>query len=129
MTRQNVSSGGPFEDIVGYSRAVRVGNVIAVSGTTAALPDGTVFGGDDAYLQATRCFAVIAKALEEAGASMRDVIRTRMFVTDISRWEEFAKAHAEAFRDIRPAATMVQVSALITPGMLIEVEAEAVLEL
>lgn len=129
MTRQNISSGGPFEDVVGYSRAVRIGNVVAVSGTTAVLPDGTVFGGDDAYLQATRCFAVIAKALEEAGASMRDVIRTRMFVTDISRWEEFAKAHGEAFREIKPAATMVEVSALITPGMLIEVEAEAVLEL
>jgi enamine deaminase RidA (YjgF/YER057c/UK114 family) len=129
MSRQNVTSGGPFEDIVGYSRAVRIGNAIAVSGTTAVLPDGTVFGGDDAYLQASRCFSVMAKALEEAGASMRDVIRTRMFVTDISRWEEFAKAHAEAFRDIRPAATMVQVSALITPGMLIEIEADAVVEL
>ncbi|HKS92681.1 MAG TPA: RidA family protein [Tepidiformaceae bacterium] len=128
MTRQNISSGGPFEDVVGYSRAVRVGNTIAVSGSTAVLPDGTIFGGDDAYLQASRCFSVIAKALEEAGATMRDVIRTRMFVTDIGRWEQFAKAHAEAFRDIRPAATMVQVSALITPGMLIEVEADAVVE-
>ena len=128
MTRQNISSGGPFEDVVGYSRAVRVGNTIAVSGSTAVLPDGTIFGGDDAYLQASRCFSVIAKALEEAGATMRDVIRTRMFVTDIGRWKEFANAHAEAFRDIRPAATMVQVSALITPGMLIEVEADAVVE-
>lgn len=128
MSRLSVSSGGPFEDVVGYSRAVRVGNTIAVSGTTAVLPDGTIFGGDDAYLQASRCFSVMAKALEEAGATMRDVVRTRMFVTDIARWEEFAKAHAEVFHDIKPAATMVQVSALITPGMLIEVEADAVVE-
>jgi enamine deaminase RidA (YjgF/YER057c/UK114 family) len=128
MSRQNISSGGPFEDVVGYSRAVRIGNTIAVSGTTAALPDGTIFGGDDAYLQASRCFSVIAKALEEAGASMHDVIRTRMFVTDIRRWEEFARAHAEAFRDVKPAATMVQVAALIDPAMLIEVEADAIIE-
>jgi enamine deaminase RidA (YjgF/YER057c/UK114 family) len=128
MTRRNISSGGPFEDVVGYSRAVRIGNTIAVAGTTAALPDGTVFGGDDAYLQASRCFSIVAKALEEAGASMRDIIRTRMFVTDISRWEEFARAHAEAFRDIKPAATMVQVAALIDPAMLIEVEVDAVVE-
>lgn len=128
MTRREISSGGPFEDIVGYVRAVRVGNTIAVSGTTAALPDGTVFGGDDIYLQATRCFAVIAKALEEAGASLRDVIRTRMFVTDITRWEEVARAHAEAFRTVRPAATMVQVAALIDPAMLIEIEVDAVAE-
>lgn len=126
MSRRNISSGGPFEDIVGYSRAVRIGDTVAVSGTTAALPDGTIFGGDDAYLQATRCFSVIAKALEEAGASLRDVIRTRMFVTDITRWREFARAHAEAFRDTKPAATMVQVAALIDPAMLIEVEVDAV---
>jgi len=126
--RQLVSSGGPWEEVVGYSRAVRVGNHISVSGTTAAEPDGTVFGGNDGYLQARRCFEIIARALAEAGASMADVVRTRMFVTDISRWEEFSRAHAEFFRDVRPAATMVQVSGLMTPEMLIEIEVDAVVQ-
>ena len=127
MSRKNVSSGGPWEAVVGYSRAVRVGNFVAVAGTTSAEPDGTVYGGDDAYLQARRCFEIVEKALEEAGATLGDVVRTRMFVTDIGRWEEFAKAHAEFFGEVRPAATMVEVRRLMSPGMLIEVEADAVI--
>ncbi|MCC7363970.1 MAG: RidA family protein [Dehalococcoidia bacterium] len=125
--RYNISSGGPWEDVVGYSRAVRIGNVVAVAGTTAAQPDGTVFGGDDAYLQARRCWETVERALAEAGATLGDVIRTRMFVTDIARWEEFGRAHGEFFRDIKPAATMVEVRRLIDPTMLIEVEADAII--
>lgn len=125
--RQLISSGGPWESVVGYSRAVRVGSHVYVAGTTAANPDGTIHGGDDAYEQARRCFEIIDKALAEAGATMADVVRTRMFVTDISRWEEFGRAHGECFRDVRPAATMIQVSALIDPAMLVEIEVEAVI--
>ena len=128
MTRRLISSGGPWEDVVGYSRAVRVGNHVSVAGTTSAEPDGAIYGGDDGYLQAKRCFEIIERALIEAGAAMRHVVRTRMFVTDIRRWEEFSKAHGEFFRDVKPAATMVQVSALMAPGMLIEVEADAVID-
>lgn len=128
MTRQLISSGGPFEDIVGYSRAVRTGNHVYVSGTTAAQPDGTVFGGNDAYAQAKCCFEVIEKALSEAGATLEHVVRTRMFVTDISRWEDIAKAHHEFFKWTKPAATMVQVAALIDPRMLIEIEVDAVID-
>ena len=128
MARKLVSSGGPWEEVVGYSRAVRVGHHVMVSGTTAAEPDGTVFGGDDAYLQAKRCFEIISKALEEAGATMNDVVRTRMFVTDITRWEDFSRAHGEWFRDAKPAATMVEVQALMTPSMLIEVEVDAIVD-
>ena len=126
MTRQNISSGGPWEDIVGYSRAVRAGDLVFVAGTTAAQPNGTVFGGDDAYLQARRCFEIIERALAEAGASMSDVVRTRMFVTDISHWEEIGRAHGEFFREVKPVATMVEVSRLLTPEMLVEIEVEAV---
>ncbi len=128
MTRRLISSGGPWEDVVGYSRAVRVGNHVSVAGTTSAEPDGAIYGGDDGYLQAKRCFEIIERALIEAGAAMRHVVRTRMFVTDIRRWEEFSKAHGEFFRDVKPAATMVQVSALMAPGMLIEVEVDAVVD-
>ncbi|MEX0784185.1 MAG: RidA family protein [Dehalococcoidia bacterium] len=128
MTRKLVSSGGPWEEVVGYSRAVRVANHVMVSGTTAAQPDGTIYGGDDAYLQAKRCFEIIETALVEAGASMKDVVRTRMFVTDISRWEDFSRAHGEWFRETRPAATMVEVQALMTPAMLIEVEVDAIVD-
>ena len=128
MTRRLISSGGPWEDVVGYSRAVRVGNHVSVAGTTSAEPDGAIYGGDDGYLQAKRCFEIIERALIEAGAAMRHVVRTRMFVTDIRRWEEFSKAHGEVFRDVKPAATMVQVSALMAPGMLIEVEVDAVVD-
>ena len=125
--RQNISSGGPWEGVVGYSRAVRVGNIVSVAGTTSANADGTIHGVGDGYAQARRCFEVIERALNEAGATMADVVRTRMFVTDISLWEEFGRAHGEFFREIRPAATMVQVSALMTPEMLVEIEVDAVL--
>ena len=125
--RQNISSGGPWEDVIGYSRAVRVGNIVAVSGTTAAEPNGAIFGGDNGYLQARRCLESIAHSLEEAGARVEHVVRTRMFVTDISRWEEFGRAHGEFFGQVKPAATMVQVARLIDPAMLIEIEADAVI--
>jgi enamine deaminase RidA (YjgF/YER057c/UK114 family) len=127
MDRRRVSSGGPWEAVVGYSRAVRAGNHIFVAGTTATEPDGSVYGAGDAYLQARRCFEIIEQALKEAGATLADVVRTRMFVTDISRWEEFGRAHGEFFADIHPAATMVQVAALIDPALLIEIEVDAVL--
>lgn len=128
MARQIVSSGGPWEEVVGYSRAVRVGNHVMVSGTTAAEPDGTIYGGDDAYLQTKRCFEIIEKALADAGATMKDVVRTRMFVTDITRWEDFSRAHGECFREVKPAATMVEVRRLMTPAMLIEVEVDAIVD-
>jgi enamine deaminase RidA (YjgF/YER057c/UK114 family) len=127
VSRQRISSGAPWEPIVGYSRAIRTGNHVFVSGTAAAGPGGEVVGGNDAYLQARRCLEIITAALAEAGAEPRHVVRTRMFVTDISRWEEFGRAHGEVFGEVRPATTMVEVSALISPGMLIEIEADAVI--
>ena len=123
--RQLISSGVPFESIVGYSRAVRVGPHVWVAGTTATDAQGRVVGAGDAYAQAKYVLDKIERALKEAGASFDDVVRTRTFVTDISRWEEIGRAHGEAFRHVRPAATMVEVRALITPELMVEIEVDA----
>lgn len=123
--RKNISSGAPWEDIVGYSRAVRVGNTVEVSGT-APVKDGQV-SGETAYEQTKVCLEIIEEALKKAGATLNDVVRTRMFVTDISKWEEIGKAHGEFFSSIKPATAMLEVSQLIDPKMLIEIEATAVI--
>ncbi len=124
MTRTKVFTGSPWEPTVGYCRAIRVGNRIEVAGTTA-MRDGEVVGEGNAYEQARYVLEIIEKALLELGATMSDVIRTRMFVTDISLWEEFGRAHGEFFREVQPVATMVEVQALIDPRLMIEIEVEA----
>ena len=123
--RQNISSGAKWEDIVGYSRAVRVGGRIYLTGTTAIDEKGELIGAGDPYRQTVQIIRNIERALKQAGATLENVVRTRMFVTDIQRWEEYGRAHREFFGDIRPCATMVEVRALIDPRLLIEIEAEA----
>jgi len=123
--RQNISSGAKWEDIVGYSRAVRVGSRVYLTGTTAIDEQGRIVGVDDGYAQTVQAIRNIERALKQAGATLANVVRTRMFVTNIGRWEEYGRAHREFFGNIRPCATMVEVSALIDPEMLIEIEVEA----
>ncbi len=127
-SRINYSSGSKWEEIVGYSRAVKVGNVIEVTGTVASDENGVVVGEGDAYLQTKFIYQKIEAVLLRAGAEMKDVVRVRMFVTDISRWQEYGKAHSQFFKDIKPCNTMVEVSALIEPQYMIEIEATAIIE-
>lgn len=127
MNRKRISTGSPWEPVVGYSRAIRAGNMIFVAGTAAMGPGGVV-GPDDPYAQTRHILKVIGDALQEAGGSLSDVVRTRIYVTDISRWEEVGRAHGEVFADILPATTMVQVAKLISPDLLVEIEADAVLD-
>ncbi|TMC24426.1 MAG: RidA family protein [Chloroflexi bacterium] len=128
MLRQNFSSGAPWESVAGYSRAVRVGNIILVAGTTAIDEQGKLVGRGDAYAQTRQIIQIIERTLQKAGASLQHVVRTRMYVVKIDQWEQISRAHSEFFGAIRPAATMVQVSRLIDPEMLVEMEVEAIVD-
>ena len=128
MARTNVSGNSPYEDLVGFSRAVRVGNAVHVSGTVSTADDGSVVGAGDAYAQTVQTLLNIEAALRNAGATLGDVVRTRIYVTDIADWKAVARAHRDFFSGVRPAATMVEVSRLIDPAMLVEIEAEALIE-
>ena len=127
MKRQLISSGSPYEKPIGFSRAVRVGNVISVAGTGPIAPDGTTACPGDAYGQARRCLDIIKEAIEAAGARLDDVVRTRLLLTDVSNWEEVGRAHGEFFADIRPASTLVEISRLVQPDWLVEIEADCVI--
>ena len=127
VDRKRVSSVSPYEDVIGFSRAVRVGDLVFVSGTVAWGPDGKLVGAGDVYAQAKQTLANIEGYLREAGASLKDVVRTRIYLTDIGRWQEVARAHREAFGDVRPASSLLEISRLAEPEMLVEIEAVAVL--
>ncbi len=128
MKRTHYSTGSPWEDVVGYSRAIRIGNQIEVAGTVAIEENGSLVGADSAYSQTLFICAKIANALAELGARLEDVVRTRMFVTDITRWEEYGKAHGEVFKNIRPCTSMIEIKRLISPEYLIEIEATAIVD-
>jgi enamine deaminase RidA (YjgF/YER057c/UK114 family) len=128
MTRQNISSGSPYEKPIGFSRAVRIGNMISVSGTAPVATDGSTAFPDDLYNQTRHCIGIIEKAIIQAGGKLEDICRTRIFLTDISRWEEAARAHGEFFSEIRPASTFVEISKLIKADWLVEIEADCIVQ-